>query len=372
MTKLDIWELTFDAEENPYGVHGASLVEAPAIEIEAVHFSKEEEFSQIKMASEEQRVVLSPLLIPNKKIYRARIGKDEERGFTFATENTIAKLQQNFFKQDFHHNSSLEHETPIEDVYIFESWIIQDPQKDKSSLYGYDLPKGTWMVAMKIENEEVWNDYIKTGKVKGLSIDALLKPVRVTNNNDNNDKILMKLEKLTIEQIVSNAIKQVAMASEMKEFVISDTLSVYGDLSVDSVLTDKEGNALPNLEFDFEGSKYKTDDMGVIVSVEPIEEEVQEVEQAADPAELETKLAETEAKLAEKEALVLELEAKVATLEEENAKLNEEATVSKQEVVAMKAETPANDGIQTIELAKQTEVPSGTLGALRDLINKNK
>jgi hypothetical protein len=30
------------------------------------------------------------------------------------------------------------------------------------------MPKGTWMVSVKVNNEEVWEEFVKTGKVKGF------------------------------------------------------------------------------------------------------------------------------------------------------------------------------------------------------------
>ena len=53
-----------------------------------------------------------------------------------------------------------------------ESWIVENKEKDKTALYGLDVPVGTWMGSVKVQNEDVWNDYVKTGKVKGFSIEG--------------------------------------------------------------------------------------------------------------------------------------------------------------------------------------------------------
>ena len=60
----------------------------------------------------------------------------------------------------------------INNLTVVESWIVEDTEMDKSKKYGLSVPKGTWMISMKVENQEVWNDYIKTGKVKGFSIEG--------------------------------------------------------------------------------------------------------------------------------------------------------------------------------------------------------
>ena len=74
-----------------------------------------------------------------------------------------------------------------------ESWIVMDKDKDKSAYYGLDVPVGTWMVAVKVENEAIWNDYIKTDLVKGFSIEGYF----IDRMKANKDEQLMKaIEKL--------------------------------------------------------------------------------------------------------------------------------------------------------------------------------
>jgi len=69
-------------------------------------------------------------------------------------------------------NSTLEHNSELQGLTLVESWIVEDKQKDKSALYNLDVPVGTWMGSVKVNNDEVWNDYVKTGKVKGFSIEG--------------------------------------------------------------------------------------------------------------------------------------------------------------------------------------------------------
>ena len=69
-------------------------------------------------------------------------------------------------------NSTLEHESELKGLTLVESWIVEDKGKDKTALYGLDVPVGTWMGSVKVENEDIWNDYVKTGKVKGFSIEG--------------------------------------------------------------------------------------------------------------------------------------------------------------------------------------------------------
>jgi hypothetical protein len=167
---MKTYEAVFDAEENS-GVYAISLVENPAMEGIMIALSKQE--IQFKEIDKEERKVLGLVLEPNKPIYRNQNG--EEFNIVFS-EQVIKDLSYNFFKSGFHKNSTLEHDSKnkIEGVTFVESWIVEDSEKDKSANFGFSYPKGSWLAVMKIDNDEIWNNYVKTGKVQGFSIDAML------------------------------------------------------------------------------------------------------------------------------------------------------------------------------------------------------
>ena len=60
----------------------------------------------------------------------------------------------------------------IQGLTLVESWIKEDMVHDKSVKYGMDVPIGTWMGTVKVDNDEIWNSYVKTGLVKGFSIEG--------------------------------------------------------------------------------------------------------------------------------------------------------------------------------------------------------
>jgi len=146
-----------------------SLVETPAIESNFVFFDKEElQFAKI---NEEERMVMGPLLIPDKKILRVD-GQGQPYEIFFSKE-TVKKLAQNYLKQKYTDQANIEHEKDVNGVTLVESWVVESAEKDKSKLYGLTVPTGTWMGSFYIENDEVWNDFVKTGKVKGFSVEGL-------------------------------------------------------------------------------------------------------------------------------------------------------------------------------------------------------
>jgi hypothetical protein len=178
---MKTYQAVFDENANT-GVYGISLVLNPAMEGSFIALSKQEEVT-FKEVSKEERKVVGLVLEPNKLIYRN--DGNEEYNIVF-NEETIKNLSYNFFKQKFHQNSTIEHnpEQKIENVTFVESWIVEDRKTDKQQLYGFDYPVGSWLATLKIDNPEVWENFVKTGKVKGFSIDGFLslKEVKLSKN----------------------------------------------------------------------------------------------------------------------------------------------------------------------------------------------
>ena len=130
-------------------------------------------------------------LIPNKKIYRRN---DKEEYYIYFSEDTVRQAMELFFKRGNQGQATVEHNNAyVPGMTVVESWLIEDEVHDKSKKYGFSLPKGTWMISMKVDNDEVWSD-VKEGKVKGFSIEGYFA-----------DKLEMSLEQVkkneTIEQL---------------------------------------------------------------------------------------------------------------------------------------------------------------------------
>lgn len=164
---MRIVELILDEENEISGVEAISVVENPAIEEDFVALKDQE----IKLAEidKEQRILMGALLIPNKPIYR-RAG--EEEYYVYFSKDTIKKTSELFMQKGNQNNSTLEHQVALNGLSLVESWIVEDEVKDKSRLYNMEVPVGTWMGAVKVNNEEVWESYVKTGRVKGFSIEG--------------------------------------------------------------------------------------------------------------------------------------------------------------------------------------------------------
>jgi len=163
-----IYELVIE-DENIDEVFAISLVEEPAIESNFVFFDKEK--VQFAALSDEKRLVMGPILIPDKKILR--IDGEGKPYHVFFKPETIKKLSEMYLKKKYTDKSTLEHDAKINGVTLVESWVKESITKDKSALYNLNVPVGTWMGTFKIDNDTIWNDYVKTGEVKGFSIEGL-------------------------------------------------------------------------------------------------------------------------------------------------------------------------------------------------------
>tara|TARA_R110000822_G_scaffold43445_3_gene117259 strand:+ start:161 stop:766 length:606 start_codon:yes stop_codon:yes gene_type:complete len=163
---MKIIELVID-ELQLDGVEAISVVENPAIEENFVALKSQE--VKFKKQAGDKKILMGPILIPNKPIFRVS-GEDEY--YIYFSRDTVKRASELYLQAGNQSQSTLEHEMKLQGLTLVESWIVEDKANDKSNVYDMDVPVGTWMGAVKVNNDEIWNDYVKTGKVKGFSIEG--------------------------------------------------------------------------------------------------------------------------------------------------------------------------------------------------------
>lgn len=183
---IDTIELFID-EDSP-GVFAISLVNTPAIESNFVALSKHD--VSMKIVDAEKRIVTGLALIPEKEILR--VSKDRKYNIKFSAE-TVRKASEIYLRELRNANTTYEHEMAVEGVYLAESWIVEDPERDKTSVHGIEAPKGSWAISMKVENDEVW-EKIKEGEVLGFSIEGVFDETPVDAAKAKWEKIKQILE----------------------------------------------------------------------------------------------------------------------------------------------------------------------------------
>ena len=166
MAKLDTIELFIDEENIKDGIDAISLVKMPAIEENFVALNQHR--IEFKSIDDDKRIIIGLALVPNKLIYR-RNG-DYEYNIVFSKE-TVRKAAELYFKKLKNNNATLEHQEKTDGVSTIESWIVENPKIDKSALYNLNATEGSWVVIMKIDNDEVWKE-VKNGTYLGLSVEG--------------------------------------------------------------------------------------------------------------------------------------------------------------------------------------------------------
>jgi hypothetical protein len=235
---LQLFELV--VEEDGDGVFANSFVEEPAIERDFVFFNKHKEVT-FQAIDTEKRLVAGPLLIPNKKIIRM----DEQMGMynVFFKPETIETIARKFMKNKYNGEVTTEHDKKVNGVYLTESWIIEQSAKDKSNLYGYTLPKGTWFGIYKVDNDAVWND-VKMGKYKGFSIEGIFEHKASTMKSSQlftkDIDELNENEADVVLSMIKNLVKK-DLRYKKKERILMESFSDYPD--------DVKNNAKNVLEF---------------------------------------------------------------------------------------------------------------------------
>ena len=152
------------------GVNFTSIVSAPAIERNFVKLSKENKEIKLTEISKEKQIITGPLLIPEQRILRMNENTDEYFNIVFSAQS-IESIRDNLFINNKQSNINIEHNLSANNITIVEAWIINDANNDKANSLGFDLPIGTLMISMKVNNESVW-DSIKDGVLNGFSIEA--------------------------------------------------------------------------------------------------------------------------------------------------------------------------------------------------------
>ena len=355
------------------GVFAISLVNAPATGEHYIAMAKQDKIVKFAKVDEEQRILMGLVLQPEQLIYR--VDEDGNEFEMFFSAETIKDFSQNFFQSGFQLNSKLEHDETIENVTFVESWLVADPKKDKSAAYGLSYPVGSWLVSMKVDNDDIWNNYIKTGELKGFSIDGMveLEEVNFKSNiqmSKSNKNILALLK-----QIVSGAEQEVEVTLGS---VKSGELDIQFDGETLEVGTPVFLIADESEKVSLADGTYKIDDAGEIVvkdglvesmteaEAEEVVEEVVDAELEAEDEVIEEVNADEESMKVIKEILddmfkayaesmeikMSALNAKLETLTSENVELKEQVvTLSAQPSVK-----PISSQPKQVSLTKQGRI----------------
>ena len=266
MKTTKIVELIIEDDNQELAIDAISLVSAPAIEQDMVFFGKEKNNLTFAKVDKDKRIVVSPALIPNKQIFRYDPNTDSEYYVYFSPE-TVRKASELYLRHNNHHKATYEHADRVSGVLTVESWI-KEGDMDKSKLFGYDLPNGTWFVKMRIDNDDLWTK-IKDGELRGLSIEGYF-----TNKFET-----MNTKSPTAHEILS-AFNELIKEGKVKNMNLGKKLSIakkveLKDINTLDTLEDKSYSLVREINESYDDYSY------YITGEDDITEDIENVKQDA-------------------------------------------------------------------------------------------
>jgi hypothetical protein len=222
--ELPLYELVINDEDDESGVDFISLVDKPAIKRNWIAFSEQQKFSF--KSDQEKRIISGPAMIPNELIYRKdKEGKEYNVVFS---EETIQKIVEKYFKSQYTTNFNLQHKKTLlaQGVYLIESFVI-DEQRGINAPKGFeDLPNGSWFISCKVDNDEIWNDFIKEGVFKGFSVEGFFQEKQVKGTKSEELELLEMLNRLQQDKynIITNMSEAKNLLDKLKSMFQEETI----------------------------------------------------------------------------------------------------------------------------------------------------
>lgn len=375
---MRVYEL-FINNEMKDGLDAISVVGSPAMESQFVALKKEEKKQTFAKVDDKKKILLGVIMKPNKKIYRYDETSKEEYE-VFFSEQTVRRASELYFKNNKQRNFNVEHNSKdVLEAYLVESWIVEDPKKDKSAIYGLDAEAGDWVGAMKFDSDEEYNKALENGT--GFSLEGVFSEKVILNKVSNMDFNKMKDE--IVNELKSLFSKSVKLAqANLKEG--AGVIEFEGDMPTVgtplSLVTPEGTVPAPMGEYTLEdetviivGEDGNISEVKEATTEQPAEVEV-EVEQAKEVAP--TTAMDSTGELKDMISSILvkfgeELKAEFASQIE--AKFSE----AKQEVETLKvelSEQPAVTKTKVAPIEKEVKMATTTKGRLVESLNnlKNK
>lgn len=167
-----LYEIVIDDYDNT-GIRLLSIVAEPAIEMMGMAFDNDQkvrefEFKEVK----DKQMIVGPAMIPDKKIMR----KDDDGNpyMVVFSKETISQMVSKFNANGSNRRINVDHSKQMVNAFVMENWIVEDPYYDKAKLYGFDVPVGTWMVCVKVEDDDFWKEEVRGSGKYGFSIEGLM------------------------------------------------------------------------------------------------------------------------------------------------------------------------------------------------------
>lgn len=228
--KIKKYKVGIDSE-----TEAISMVTEPAIESDFVFLSKDKAIVKEAFSTDEKHMVYGAVLRPDFPIYR---NDGENEYYLEFTSESIERMARDYMMNYRQGNVTIQHEEYANEVFMVESWIKQDMDKDKSVSVGLDksLPIGTWFCGFYVNNNDVW-ERIKSGELKGFSVEAMIDledfaKVKKEDEFEMNESFWSKLK-----SIVNEALGKKEEKMEVNEPQVNEPQSTVQEPKVDEPQT---------------------------------------------------------------------------------------------------------------------------------------
>jgi hypothetical protein len=144
----------------------------PQDQATAICLSKWESKTQFKFKIDDKKQILvAPVMIPDLGMIKNIDGVATE---VFFDQEEVKNFMIDFEREYIERGGdvfNLEHKEKMIPVTRLESWYVEGEGDKARAVYGFDVPDGTPMMSLYIENKSFFEDYVESGV--GFSIEGL-------------------------------------------------------------------------------------------------------------------------------------------------------------------------------------------------------
>lgn len=176
--KLPVYKLKVSKDDtSPLIMDYIGLVDDPAIQLNWLTFNNKTRFA----ANTERRLLMGPLMIADMPIYR----RDEEHGeyYVIFDKEEIYKINEKFFRHKLISNFNIMHGEGLktEGVYMVGCFFTDKAMGINPPDAFKDVSEGSLFIVVKVDDDVLWDEFIKTGHLKGFSIEGLFAYEKVSD-----------------------------------------------------------------------------------------------------------------------------------------------------------------------------------------------
>ena len=180
------------------GMHAISLVDYPAVERNFLCFDKDEKL-KLELKDESKHVISGVVALADTPIYR--YNKHIGEYWVVFTKETIRKMIEKYSKSGLFNSVNLSHQSDqfVDKVFMIESYII-DKERGIVPKGFEDVPDGSWICSFKVDDNELWDEIIKTDKYNGFSLEGVFELV------DNMSQLQYSEEKDEMDKLIKSCL----------------------------------------------------------------------------------------------------------------------------------------------------------------------